>query len=188
MKNYKKMMAMSKSELEDALKELQGTKSTYPDGDTFAMCYSIMPMTRITKSLTFKCSKCMEYDQMTFYTYNEDENIITNYKQLAKEYTKLGYDAKIQHFCDSCIDESNGKLSTLMFLFKTKGMNDYTYTELDTDSYSDDEYQIVLKFLQGRFSYDELNKTLRYAYSSNELNDIIERITGIKLPIGQSND
>lgn len=186
MRDYKKMMAMSKSELEGALKELSSTKSRYPDGYIFAMCYSIMPMT-ISKRLSYKCSKCLEFDHLEFYTFSEEDNIITNYKRLANEFSKLGYDVKIQHFCNSCVKDSNGKLRTLMFLFKAEGMTNYTYTELDTGSYSDDDYQIVLKFLQGSFNYDKLNETLSYAYPSKEINDIIEKIIGIKLPTGESN-
>lgn len=186
MSDYKKLMSMSKNELEEALKKLHNSESKYPEGYGFAMCYARVPYRMSKKRIAYKCSKCSKTDHLEFIDNDTDSNIIMDYKELADSFLELGYDVKIQHFCQLCIDESKGKLSKLMFLFKAEGMINYTYSKLDDKTYGD--YLIALKFLQGKFSYDEINEFLNeYLMSTKtpkEINKIIYNITGIK-PSGE---
>lgn len=179
MSDYKKLMSMSKKELEEALKKLQNSESNYPEGYSFAMCYARVPY-NISNEIPYKCSKCSKIEYLEFLDYDIDSNIIRDYRELASEFSELGYDVKIQHFCQACIDESKGKLSKLMFLFKTEGMINYTYSKLDDEIYEDQDYRLALRFLKGDFSYDKINESSMCAKTPEEINKIIHSITGIK--------
>jgi hypothetical protein len=67
-----------------------------------------------------------------------------------------------------------------MFLFKTEGMINYTYSKLDDEIYEDQDYRLVLRFLKGDFSYDKINESSMCAKTPEEINKIIHSITGIK--------
>jgi hypothetical protein len=75
-----------------------------------------------------------------------------------------------------------------MFLFKTEGMDEYTYSKLESDSYDDYDHQIVLSFLKDNSSYDEIITDLYRAFSPDEVNEAIERITGINISDGERDE
>lgn len=177
MNDFKKMMTMNKEEMEEALKKLKATRTKEPN-PFFTTCYNIM-MPTIEKYHHFNCSKCSNSDWLEYRVYNDEANPIREYRRLAREFVDLGYDVKLKFFCNDCVTISNGQLSNMMFLFKAKGMNDYVYTEIDLDIVRlFREFEIVLAFLQGVDSYDKLREIVHGSYD-DDIDEIIERITGL---------
>ena len=66
--------------------------------------------------------------------------------------------------------------------------DEYTYSKLESDSYDDYDHQIVLSFLKVNSSYDEIITDLYRAFSPDEVNEAIERITGINISDGERDE
>lgn len=182
MNAYQKMMKMNKEEIEAALKKLKQSKSEYPEGYFFAMCYAAAPL-EVVQTQRFTCSKCNNEDSFLYSTYDDnDPDIINCYGEIASDFRELGYQVDICGFCKSCVEQSKGKLSTLMFKFKTDGMDNFKYTRLNEKYYDVNELSLVLNFLRGKQHYDLLNNWKGDLISNKKVVKILEKYLGIKIP------
>lgn len=178
--------SLTKEELEEKLRALDSTRDSFEPVGIFAMCYSpvrMMPDAVVTKT----CEGCGRRFDVVVRSYGV-RSILGDYRQVAKGFRDLGYDARILYYCDECVNERSlpsleGESTNVFFGFKAKGEEEYRLTPLNQEHCDDAELRMVLEFLMGVRSYQELDK----GYISHSLFDTadgikecIERVLGLE--------
>ena len=178
---------LTKEELEEKLLALDASREGFEPIGLFAMCYSPAFGMEVDAKLTCNgCGKTFELLDVTSYG---DESALDYYNVVAEEYQVLGYDAQIQYFCDECVIERSmprlrAEPTNVFFAFRAKGSDTYHLMPLESRYCYDDELKMVLEFLKGAESYQELDKD----YSSSSLfetaegfKECIERVLGLEI-------
>ena len=178
---------LTKEELEEKLLALDASREGFEPVGLFAMCYSPAFGSEVDAKLT--CNGCGKSFKLRDVTSYGDKNALDYYNVVAEEYQVLGYDAQIQYFCDECVKKRSlpglhGEPTNVFFAFRAKNSDDYHLTPLESRYCYDDELKMVLEFLKGAESYQELDKD----YSSSSLfetaegfKECIERILGLEI-------
>ena len=180
--------SLTKEELEEKLRALDSTRDSFEPVGIFAMCYSPVPVQRIPDAVVTKtCKGCGRRFDVVVRSYGV-RSILGDYRQVAKDFRDLGYDARILYYCDECVNERSlpsfeGKSTNVFFGFRAKGEEEYRLTPLNQKHCDDGELRMVLEFLMGVKSYQELDK----GYISHSLFDTadgikecIERVLGLE--------
>ena len=115
-------------------------------------------------------------------------NVLDDYQRVAKGFRDLGYDAQILYYCDECVNERSlpsleDESTNVFFGFKAKGEKGYRLTPLSQKRCDDGELRMVLEFLRGVRSYQELDKdyTSHSLFgSADEIKECIERVLGLE--------
>ena len=165
--------SLTKEELEEKLRALEATRDSFEPVGIFAMCYSpamLMPDAVVKKT----CEGCRKQFDVVVRNYGH-ENVLDDYQRVAKGFRDLGYDAQILYYCDECVNERSlpsleDESTNVFFGFKAKRCDD-------------GELRMVLEFLRGVRSYQELDKdyTSHSLFgSADEIKECIERVLGLE--------
>ena len=95
--------SLTKEELEEKLRALDATRDSFEPVGIFAMCYSpvrMMPDAVVSKT----CEGCGKRFDVAVRSYGA-QNVLSDYRQVAKGFRDLGYDAQILYYCDECVNE-----------------------------------------------------------------------------------
>ena len=118
----------------------------------------------------------------TGYCYKED-HFYSEIKSIAKKYIDAGYDVILNYYCDNCIKQHEG-LHRIEFgiRFDKKEKYHYSYPvnffpKNEESTLSD--YRVVLEFLQGKQSYNELMQNKRQSILGDERYDKIKIETAL---------
>lgn len=190
----RKNFSLTQEKLEERLLDLDKTKDDFEAISVFAMCYAPtarMWMPDVTQKATCNgCGKKLEITSSPGPGY--DGNVLSAYSGLAREYQELGYDARINCYCDKCVRKMGlpsldcGQ-TNVFFAFRPKDVEEYHLTPLTTNSYYSDELKMVLEFLKGASSYKDLDKECNRRHSSlfntaDGFRNCIERVLGVEIP------
>ena len=97
--------SLTKEELEEKLRALDSTRDSFEPVGIFAMCYSPVPVQRIPDAVVTKiCEGCGRRFDVVVRSYGV-RSILGDYRQVAKGFRDLGYDARILYYCDECVNE-----------------------------------------------------------------------------------
>ena len=179
-----KEMKAKRLELDSALRKLAESAKDYTYTPVpSAMCYSTVPPDEVP--LYFTCDGCSQKTNIHVYEANGTENqMIAKYKELANEFTKLGFPATVKCYCDNCanrlfpppggasVDYSvlASKMPSLAHLINHSPANNIVFSVKRPDRnepvnsfpykrrYSDFDYQIALAFLRGADTITKLSK------------------------------
>ena len=180
--------SLTKEELEEKLRALDSTRDSFEPVGIFAMCYSPVPVQRIPDAVVTKiCEGCGRRFDVVVRSYGV-RSILGDYRQVAKGFRDLGYDARILYYCDECVNERSlpsleGESTNVFFGFKAKGEEEYRLTPLNQKSCDDAELRMVLEFLMGVRSYQELDKgyiSHSLFDSADDIKECIERVMGLE--------
>lgn len=183
-----KDFSLTKEELEQRLLDLDATKDGFQPAGLFAMCYS--PARPRFEKVRLTCAGCGK----RFAVEDVRDGVLDSYRRIANEYRDLGYDAQILFFCNGCVRAKSlpaygDETTNVFFGFKAKGQNDYRLTPLSMSDYATDELRMVLEFLKGAKSYQELDKDYDFSslfMSADGFRECIERILGLEIYHGPS--
>ena len=179
-----KKFALTKEELERKLLELDATRDDFSPAGLFAMCYSVAPP-EYENRVRLTCAGCGK----RFAINGVLKGTLDAYRRIAGEYRALGYDAQILFYCDECMSKKSlptldAEATNVYFGVKVKGAKEYRLTPLSVDRYGTDELMMVLEFLKGAKSYQELDKDYdcrSLFMSADGFRECIERILGLEL-------
>lgn len=178
--------SLTKEELEEKLRALESTRDSFEPVGIFAMCYApVRPMPDAVVSKT--CEGCGGRFDVVARSYG-DGSVLDDYQRVAKGFRDLGYDARILYYCDECVNERSlpsleGESTNVFFGFKAKGEEEYRLTPLNQEHCDDAELRMVLEFLMGVRSYQELDKgyiSHSLFYSADGVKECIERVLGLE--------
>ena len=148
----------SRIEIDKALSKLAESSKDYenPPPES-AMCYSMRVPDSV--NIQLKCSKCGKI--FTMRVFEGEEDLISNYTNLAGEFNKLGHKAEVLSLCDDCAQRyfpsaSSWSKNNIAFSFIAKGSDKPVYSYPSTMSYRDFEYRVALSFLKGSNTIDKL--------------------------------
>lgn len=178
--------SLTKEELEEKLRALEATRDSFEPVGIFAMCYSpvrMMPDAVVSKT----CEGCGRQFDVAVRSYGV-QNVLNDYRRVAKGFRDLGYDARILCYCDECVNERSllgleDESTNVFFGFKAKGEEEYRLTPLNQKSCDDAELRMVLEFLMGVRSYQELDKgyiSHSLFDSADDIKECIERVLGLE--------
>lgn len=178
--------SLTKEELEEKLRALEATRDSFEPVGIFAMCYSpvrMMPDAVVPKT----CEGCGRQFDVVVRSYG-DGSILGDYQRVAKDFRDLGYDARILCYCDECVNGRSlpsleDESTNVFFGFKAKGEEGCRLTPLSQERCDDNELRMVLEFLKGVRSYQELDKgytSHSLFYSADEIKECIERVLGLE--------
>lgn len=187
MRSHEKMQKKRKS-LDEALIVLSESTNNYnyTPPERSAMCYSIR--TPEQAPVYYSCELCGSTTSMDVDEENGKEQQIFDsaydkYKELAKEFTKLGYPSIVKRICDNCGKSkypSMDRYSTNNLVFsitrKDCGKTINSYPPLSW--YSDTPYQIALAFLKGAHTIKELSEVTDTKLSANVYLEHIHNVLG----------
>lgn len=148
----------SRIEIDKALSKLAESSKDYenPPPES-AMCYSMRVPDSV--NIQLKCSKCGKI--FTMRVFEGEEDLISNYVNLAGEFNKLGHKAEVLSLCDDCAQRyfpsaSSWSKNNIAFSFIARGSDKPVYSYPSTMSYRDFEYRVALSFLKGSDTIDKL--------------------------------
>lgn len=148
----------SRIEIDNALSKLAESSKDYenPPPES-AMCYSMRVPDSV--NIQLKCSKCGKIFTMS--VFEGEEDLISNYTNLAEEFNKLGHKAEVLSLCDNCAQRyfpsaSSWSKNNIAFSFIAKGSDKPVFSYPSTMSYRDFEYRVALSFLKGSDTIDKL--------------------------------
>ena len=178
--------SLTKEELEEKLRALEATRDSFEPVGIFAMCYSpvrMMPDAVVSKT----CEGCGRQFDVAVRSYGV-QNVLNDYRRVAKDFRDLGYDARILYYCDECVNERSllgleDESTNVFFGFKAKGEEEYRLTPLNQKICDDAELRMVLEFLMGVRSYQELDKgyiSHSLFDSADDIKECIERVLGLE--------
>jgi len=187
-KHSMKDFLLTKEELESRLIALDATREGFKPVGLFAMCYA-PAMAMQDDAVPEVCEGCGKRFNVTDVRSYGDENVLDIYNEVAEEYQTLGYDAQIQYYCNECVQKNslaglkNGP-TNVFFAFRAEGSDGYRLTPLDVNYCDDDELRMVLEFLKGAESYQELDKDYRSSSlfsTADGFKECIERVLGLEI-------
>lgn len=178
--------SLTKEELEEKLCALDATRDSFEPVGLFAMCYA--PSLRIPDAVVPKtCDGCGKQFDVVVASYGV-ANVLGDYRKVAKGFRDLDYDAHILYYCDECVNERSlpsleDDSTNVFFGFKAKGAEGYHVTPLNQKRCDDGELRMVLEFLMGARSYQELDKgyaSCSLFDSAGDIKECIERVLGLE--------
>ena len=146
---------MTADELEKRLAAIKETEDSFEPVRSFACCYA--PVGPEPKPLAvLQCSACgKELPHIDFETI--EKRCLRVYKDIAKEFRDLGYEAEIRAYCvehDPC---GGDEPSNLCFAFKAEGQDAVTESKLDSRWCETEDLTIALEFIRGARSIQALD-------------------------------
>lgn len=118
--------SLTKEELEEKLRALDSTRDSFEPVGIFAMCYSPAPAQRVPDAVVTKtCKGCGRRFDVAVRSYGV-RSILGDYRQVAKGFRDLDYDARILYYCDECVNERSlpsleGSQQTCSLALRRKG-------------------------------------------------------------------
>ena len=111
-------------------------------------------------------------------SYPDSDDVVARYNQLAQEFVKLGYDAKMHYYCRECVKKDRLHLSPIVFTFQAEGMKQPIASYPNCEKYEDQYYRMALDFLTGA----DCAGTLKDIYTVHDSScyAIVGRIIGNK--------
>lgn len=170
---------MTRDELDNALTELRASQFHEHE---FACCYSIVPPKWV--ECETKCDKCGGPSALIMSTYEENYvSIEIPYNELAEEFKRLGYKAKMSYYCEKCVAEDPEHLAPIVFSFQAEGMDHPFLSYPNSRRFTPEKYNLALSFLKGIHSNSLMHSVNRDAdwiqnYSDYYADDIAEIIGG----------
>jgi len=149
-----------RANLDAALEKLAASSADYDytPKERSAMCYSISLPEDVQIMIT--CPECGNRKKIT--VWEGEEELISKYKRVADEFTKLGYHATVACFCNDCanrIHPSHSSYSTNNIVFSIEvEPNRIVQSFPSSHCFRDFEYQVALAFLRGADTIDKLAK------------------------------
>lgn len=183
---HMKDFELTKDELEKRLKHLESTKDDHQIVGMFAMCYS--PAFYEGVACDVPCSECGNDIHIDCVYGDGEENAITYYRELAGEYKQAGCDAEVRFYCNDCLSkkkqpkhaDTNG--TNAFFSVKLKGLEMPAETPINLTFYEDDELRMVLEFLKGADTMEDLDRDYgpnSLFESADDFIDCIREVLGL---------
>ncbi len=188
-----KDFSLTKEELEEKLRELEKSRDGFDQLErVFACCYAPAAIPELEKPVPKACTECGNNFEITGMYGHGNASTLESYEEIAKDFRKLGYDAHIYYYCDTCITkkglpkygEYDEEDTHVFFAFKAKGADEYRLTPLRTTFCHEDDLLIALEFLKGAPNYQEIYNELAVvvdAVTADEYKDCITRVLGLEL-------
>lgn len=176
----KKHSLGTRSEIDSALAKLAASSREYQDPPPeSAMCYSMRAPQKV--NIQFKCDKCKKL--ATIEVFEDGEDLMPRYRNLAKEFEVLGHKAEVLCLCDDCARQffpSNSRWSTniIVFAFTARGATAPIYSFPFTRSYRDFEYQVALNFLKGADTVEKLAEATGTKHAAKTYLDHVKTVIG----------
>ena len=175
---------VKRSALDDALEKLaESTKDyNYSPPERSAMCYSMREPAIL--SLQFVCDECGQSASIeVFDDGGSEEKIIERYKDVASEFTKLGYPAVLKCYCNECAHSysiSHHLFSTKNFVFSVSRPD----CDIPIDSFpqtlrfNDFQYKVALAFLRGADTLTKLSEATDTKLSARTYLEHVHNVLG----------
>ena len=154
----KKHSLGTRNEIDNALSKLAASSRNYQDPPPeSAMCYSISPPEEV--SIRFQCDKCGRVAAAK--VYEGEEELMSNYRNLANKFVELGHKAEVMCLCDDCAtrhfpSNSSWRKNNIVFAFTAGGSSTPVYSFPSSWTYRDLEYRLALSFLNGADTVEKL--------------------------------
>lgn len=176
----KKHSLGTRSEIDNALAKLAASSKDYQDPPPeSAMCYSMRSPDEV--NIRFKCDKCGR--MTTTKVFEGEENLMTQYRNLAKKFVALGHKAEVFCLCDDCArrhfqSTSTWSTNNIVFAFTAKGSTSPVYSYPSSWSYRDFEYQVALNFLNGADTVEKLAEATGTKHAAKTYLDHVRTVIG----------
>lgn len=176
----KKHSLGTRSEIDNALSKLAASSRDYQDPPPeSAMCYSMRAPDKV--DIRFKCDKCGRMS--TTNVFEGEENLMNQYRNLAKKFVALGHKAEVLCLCDDCAkryfpSKSSWSTNNIVFAFTAKGATEPVYSFPFARSYRDFEYQVALKFLNGADTVEQLAEATGTKHAAKTYLDHVKTVIG----------
>ena len=176
----KKHSLGTRSEIDNALAKLAASSKDYQDPPPeSAMCYSMRSPDEV--NIRFKCDKCGR--TTTTKVFEGEENLMTQYRNLAKKFVALGHKAEVFCLCDDCArrhfpSTSTWSTNNIVFAFTAKGSTSPVYSYPSSWSYRDFEYQVALNFLNGADTVEKLAEATGTKHAAKTYLDHVRTVIG----------
>ena len=176
----KKHSLGTRSEIDNALAKLAASSKDYQDPPPeSAMCYSMRSPEEV--SIRFKCDKCGR--MATTKVFEGEENLMTQYRELAKKFVALGHKAEVLCLCDDCAKQhfpsrSTWSTNNIVFAFTAKDSTNPVYSYPSSWSYRDFEYQVALNFLNGADTVEELSQATGTKHAAKTYLEHVKTVIG----------
>jgi tetratricopeptide (TPR) repeat protein len=173
----------TRAEIDAALANLAASQSDYQEPiEHDARCYSIRVPD--TVNIWCRCEHCGKNFEMKVSEGSED--IISKYRELAKEFVELGHTAKISVYCDNCAKKLHPSsswywINNVVFTFIAKGSSNAVCSYPNHMSYSPTEYNTALSFLRGAKTLTEISEETKTHFASKVYLGHIKNVLGITL-------
>ena len=154
----------------------------YTPPDRSAMCYSIRVPDEV--HLYFICSNCGQHSSISVYdSGGSEQKIVEQYRQVAAEFTKLGYPAKVSCLCDNCADRlyparNRYSKNNIVFSVTRAGYLKPVCSFPSTSRFSDFEYRVALAFLKGADTVSKLSEQTNTELSAQAYIDHVHEVLG----------
>ena len=176
--------SLTKEELEERLLALDATGQDFAPSGSFAMCYA--PIRSVRKTVSKICEGCGKRIHIAARSWSYS-NSLTDYQLIARKYCSWGFDAQIFYYCDKCVNKRSlpgleDGPTNVFFGFKAKEAEEYHLTPLNQAGGDTTELEMVLEFLKGAESYQELDKDFRFSRffsSADDFRKCVERVLGL---------
>lgn len=148
----------TRNEIDNALSKLAASSRDYQDPPPeSAMCYAISPPEVV--SIRFQCDKCGRVAAAK--VYEGEEELMSNYRNLANKFVELGHKAEVMCLCDDCAtrhfpSNSSWRKNNIVFAFTAGGSSTPVYSFPSSWTYMDLEYRLALSFLNGADTVEKL--------------------------------
>ena len=176
----KKHSLGTRSEIDNALAKLAASSKDYQDPPPeSAMCYSMRSPDEV--NIRFKCDKCGR--MTTTKVFEGEENLMTQYRNLAKKFIALGHKAEVLCLCDDCARQhfpsrSTWSTNNIVFAFTAEGSTSPVYSYPSSWSYRDFEYQVALNFLNGADTVEKLAEATGTKHAAKTYLDHVRTVIG----------
>ena len=171
----------TRAEIDAALSKLAASQSGYQEPpQRSAMCYSIDFPDEV--EIQCKCDKCGRSFAMK--VYEGEENLISRYRTLAKEFDALGHSASIIIACEDCAkrfypSSSSWSTNNIVFAFTAKGSTTPVLSYPSRRQYSATPYNTALSFLRGSETLSQLSTETKTHFSSKVYLAHIKEVLGV---------
>ena len=171
----------TRAEIDEALLKLAASQSGYQEPpERSAMCYSIDFPDEV--EIQCKCDKCGRSFAMK--VYEGEENLISRYRTLAKEFDALGHSASIIIACEDCAkrfypSSSSWSTNNIVFAFTAKGSTTPVLSYPSRRQYSATPYNTALSFLRGSETLSQLSTETKTHFSSKVYLEHIKEVLGV---------
>ena len=171
----------TRAEIDAALSKLAASQNGYQEPpQRSAMCYSIDFPDEV--EIQCKCDKCGR--TFALKVYEGEENLISRYRTLAKEFDALGHSASITIACDDCAkrfypSSSSWSTNNIVFAFTAKGSSSPVLSYPSRRQYSATPYNTALSFLRGSETLSQLSEETKTHFSSKVYLEHIKEVLGV---------
>lgn len=161
MKQYAtKKQKEDRANLDAALDKLAASSADYdytPE-ERSAMCYSISLPEDV--QIVVSCPKCGCHKKITVWAGEED--LLSKYKRVAEDFSKLGYPASVACYCNECANmlypsHSSYSINNIVFSIEVEPKR-IVKSFPSSHCFRDFEYRVALAFLRGADTIEKLAK------------------------------